>query len=492
MPLRGIKLPYRILLFTLFLSSLWAVGLGALFFTTLKNKAQLQEQSQAHEVLNLLSQQTQWPQDFLNTKSFQMQVINKDWVVLFDSKSPERQDAKLTKPHSFLLPYLEIKDLPITSFTEGTSHGWIKKENHQWYLAITPTISFWVKFFSSIENYVGYFLFLISISLIAFGLFSWYCFNPLKLLVRSALEIAQGSLQAALPQLPHKKTSDEVGVLQRAIQQLQQHVLRVNQNEIQQLKIELEVQQASAFQKAILPPSYLKTPRYCTASFYDSAKYVSGDFWGILEAQNQVYFYVADVTGHGLSSSMLTTAARGCFSTIQKMYQQNPNSTFRPPQILELANQAILHSAHEELNMTLFLVEVNYLERKIYYANAGHHPAWVLRKTATGYRTLTLRSKGMRLGEREDYITPHLETHDLLPHDILFLFTDGIFDCLNARGQELGKKGIKHFFEQLDSTRTSLTLQELKQQLEKYLKHYTQDAELVDDLFFVFIQPELA
>src|SRR5260370_41632369 len=95
--------------------------------------------------------------------------------------------------------------------------------------------------------------------------------------------------------------------------------------------------------------------------------------------------------------------------------------------------------------------------RNMVFAGAGHPPAMLAR---AGQNPQLLESQSMILGALPDAVdaTTNLEVQ-LQPDDRIVLYTDGISEVFNSRGEMLGVEGVQEIVRQT----SSLPAREMKQ-----------------------------
>jgi serine phosphatase RsbU (regulator of sigma subunit) len=77
------------------------------------------------------------------------------------------------------------------------------------------------------------------------------------------------------------------------------------------------------------------------------------------------------------------------------------------------------------------------------FAGAGHPPAMIAR---AGHEPRLLESRSMVLSALPDAVDPEAAFNvDLDPVDRVVLYTDGITDVFDARGEMLGVRGVRKF-----------------------------------------------
>ncbi len=88
--------------------------------------------------------------------------------------------------------------------------------------------------------------------------------------------------------------------------------------------------------------------------------------------------------------------------------------------------------------MTVFGAQID-ASGDVIYVNAGHNPPYLYHASDQPAR---LARTGMALGI-DDTLQFEQQTAHLDPGDALILYTDGILDALNARGQEFGDARLR-------------------------------------------------
>ena len=148
---------------------------------------------------------------------------------------------------------------------------------------------------------------------------------------------------------------------------------------------------------------------------------------------------VGDVSGHGLGPAMLMSEVHAFLRCLLSM---------------PLALNAVLIRVHQLLRpdlpdgtfVTLFLVELNPDTRRLRYVNAGHVAGIVV---GTGHaQEIRLDSSDPAIGILDT--APHYRLHDgpnLQFGDVLVLSSDGVTECPQADGSQLGEGGLARMVE---------------------------------------------
>jgi serine phosphatase RsbU (regulator of sigma subunit) len=101
------------------------------------------------------------------------------------------------------------------------------------------------------------------------------------------------------------------------------------------------------------------------------------------------------------------------------------------------------------LYVTVAAARIDAHRRSMVFAGAGHPPAMLARR---GRNPLLLESRSMVLGALPEAVdvTSSLEVQ-LQPDDRIILYTDGITEVFNSRGEMLGIEGVREIVRQTSS-----------------------------------------
>ncbi len=156
---------------------------------------------------------------------------------------------------------------------------------------------------------------------------------------------------------------------------------------------------------------------------------LSGDFLDVLRLRDgRVLFYLADVSGHGASSALVTVLLKNITSRVMRSYHKEKSTTpDNPDALLELFNRELLLTSLGK-HLTIFVGLIDQHANSLDYAVGGHHPMPVLVQSGIAH---SLEGRGMPIGLFEE---PSFERHQVALDEKfnLFLFSDGILEVLGG------------------------------------------------------------
>jgi len=215
--------------------------------------------------------------------------------------------------------------------------------------------------------------------------------------------------------------------------------------------------------------------------------HVGGDLVGFFPiTSRRVGFFAIDVSGHGITSALMTARLAGYLSgnspeqNIALILTEFGIYDARPPEELAAAlNRIVLTEMETENYFTLAYADVDLISGRVAMVQAGHpHPA-VLR--ADG-RVDYLGSGGLPIGLIEEASYEGFETW-LQPGDKLFLMSDGMTEAADPQGDQLGQDGLTRLMAECRGLRGGAFLDALVSRLSDYT-----EGEFDDDVSGVFFE----
>jgi sigma-B regulation protein RsbU (phosphoserine phosphatase) len=210
-----------------------------------------------------------------------------------------------------------------------------------------------------------------------------------------------------------------------------------------QMEIEEDLRLAARVQNS-LAPRPLVWDTMSVDAFYDPVHSIGGDFALVNSPDHDhLSLLVCDVSGHGIGSALL--ANRIYSETTAHLRSGMPFLDM----FGELNRFLIEDIAGSGMYVTLAAARIDARRRSMVFAGAGHPPAMLARH---GQTPMLLESRSMILGALPDAVdaTANLEVQ-LQPDDRIVLYTDGITEVFNSRGEMLGIEGVQKIVRQTSS-----------------------------------------
>ena len=202
------------------------------------------------------------------------------------------------------------------------------------------------------------------------------------------------------------------------------------------------------------------------------AKEVGGDFCDcFLIGGQKAGLVIADVSDKGLSAAMFMMLAK---SMIRSEMKQGRT----PGAVMERVNSQLAARNEAGMFVTVWLAEIDLETGECTAVNAGHENP-VLRR-AGGQWTLQKNPHDMPAGIAEGigYTERKLQLYD---GDMLFVYTDGVTDAVNAAGEHFGEERIPAALNAGSSSDAKAVIEGLS----GVLSRYSEGAEQFDDIGMV-------
>ncbi len=300
--------------------------------------------------------------------------------------------------------------------------------------------------------------------------------SSLATLTQAAAKIGRGDFSSPVV----VKSHDEVGILSTAFQKMGLEIKRLLEETKDKARMEAELKTASLVQESLLPksPDFQKN-EISLSGYYATSTECGGDWWYYFEHGNDLYVAIADATGHGTPSALITASARAVFSMIEK-------AEMTLPQMMSAWDYAISSCSAGKVFMTAQLFKINTLSGEIVFINACHEPPLNLKLTAVDELSgeyLEVQ-KGTTLGEllNKEWVE---ERMTLGPGQKLILLTDGLFSVVNADGKALSDR--RYMQNLLKRIRWSTTTTEIIAESAAIIERHRNGILFPDDITLVAI-----
>ena len=213
---------------------------------------------------------------------------------------------------------------------------------------------------------------------------------------------------------------------------------KMAQEMIEKNKIQKEVEIVGEIQKSLLSKN--KKENFPIAGINIPAKVVSGDFYNFSDLGNGMYgFGVADVSGKGIKSSLLMSKASSLYRCLSK-------TDFSASNLLIQLNNEICETISRGMFVTMLVGIYDSNKKELLLSNAGHEPPLIFSKEGS-FSSFT--EAGPPLGIMPN--TKYTEHKISFSESSMYIFTDGITEIKNPKGEMLGSEGFQNYIKKHQS-----------------------------------------
>ena len=201
---------------------------------------------------------------------------------------------------------------------------------------------------------------------------------------------------------------------------------------------------AAEVQKSLLPQGKPDVRGLDIAGRNVSCDEIGGDYFDFLwrreNPDGPFSVVVGDITGHGVDSALLMTAARAFL----RMRASQPGTL---SEIITAMNRHLTRDVLETGRfMTLFYLTVDPKQDRIDWVRAGHDPAILYDPQQDTFEEL--KGQGMALGLNHAFNYAENHRKGLTNGQIIAIGTDGIWEAFNRKGKMFGKQRFKDIIRQ--------------------------------------------
>jgi phosphoserine phosphatase RsbU/P len=164
------------------------------------------------------------------------------------------------------------------------------------------------------------------------------------------------------------------------------------------------------------------------AVFYEPLDAAGGDFYDVVTVDAEVFgYFVADVSGHGVSAAFLTSA-------IKALLRQYTGPLFSPEDTMRGVDAVMRQMLGEEQYLTACYAHLNRWTRRLSVVSAGHPPLIIVSPSGTA-QTIEMDSNPLGI-----FSALVLQRKDLKvsPGDRFYLYTDGLIESSPGGGRREG------------------------------------------------------
>jgi serine phosphatase RsbU (regulator of sigma subunit) len=213
--------------------------------------------------------------------------------------------------------------------------------------------------------------------------------------------------------------------------ELEQRVLERTDVVVRQRdELEKQIGMARRIQQSILPRNMPQMTGGVIAYTYRPMMQVGGDFIDLLydRERDRLSVFICDVSGNGVGAAFLSSMVKMSLSA----WNLNAGS---PAAVLTSVHESLAGKIEDHF-VTACAVTVDFRSGRMSYASAGHNPLLVMRG---GSDPFFLQAKGRVISGK---FPPAIEEagNTLEPGDRLVLYTDGIIETRDARGDLFGEE----------------------------------------------------
>ena len=289
-------------------------------------------------------------------------------------------------------------------------------------------------------------------------------------------ELAKSMVSVLSQRLVHTnvQTVRVVTERNRQLQKAYDELKTAQEQLIEKERMERELKVAAEIQLSILPDVLPSHPDFDFGGRILPARQVGGDFYDVFElGDNKLGVVIGDVADKGVPSAIFMARAHALIIA-------EADRATSPGEVLRMVNKHITRLEKSTQFVTALYGILDTTTREFSYARAGHEPPLLLEADGTVQRLP--HKPGMALGLWENIALD--EYSFVMPKgSLLMMFTDGMTDCRNPKGEPFGLERIKSTMTELKN----FSAQNGCDQLFDTLMNYQHGSKQDDDVTLVAV-----
>ncbi len=253
------------------------------------------------------------------------------------------------------------------------------------------------------------------------------------------------------------------------------HIVRIQRDELA-----MEMKYAARVQQHLLPGGPPDIAPFSLAGMMSPARQLGGDYYDYIQLPpDRLGLVIADVSGKGVAAALF-------MPSVEVALRMETHSALGTEDVVGKLNKVLCDLVKQMRYVTLFYAILDPALRRVHYTNAGHLPPFVLRADD---QVLWLTQGGPPVGLFPEYVYGAARV-DLLPGDILVLYTDGVTEAENSKGEQYSKDRLVD----LVRANTNASAAELVKVIHSSVLDFAGSTELQDDFTLVVLKlpPETA
>jgi len=189
---------------------------------------------------------------------------------------------------------------------------------------------------------------------------------------------------------------------------------------------------AREIQEGMLPAAIRPIPGYQIAAAWKPEKSIGGDYYDIIDlGPTTVGVCIADVIGHGIPAAIL-------MANLQASIRIYAAQSLKPRELCMRVNEFMTQNVGPGKFVTFFYGVLDTAADKLVFTNAGHPLPLVVRHNG---EILKLETADPVLGLFKS-VEYHQHELNLASGDIAILYTDGLLEIANLRGDFFGEERL--------------------------------------------------
>jgi sigma-B regulation protein RsbU (phosphoserine phosphatase) len=250
---------------------------------------------------------------------------------------------------------------------------------------------------------------------------------------------------------------------------------QLQQEALDNKRMEHELAMARKIQLNLLPKTTPEAEALEIASYFNPADEVGGDYYDYFPmGEDKIDIVLADVSGHGASSALIMTMAKGVLHSIAHQFEN-------PDDILAEMNKILNPIIPREMFVTIIFLCFDLKNRVLRYSNGGHNPLLLYENETKSCQLLELPGPALGLTNLSVYQAKELK---LSSGDLVLIYTDGVTEAFDAHGEMFQESRLVESVEKVAAGTPDIIVDRVRDDLDKF----TGQAAQSDDVAMIAVK----
>lgn len=302
----------------------------------------------------------------------------------------------------------------------------------------------------------------------------------LRVITKSVNQITKGIQKIRRGDFSYRikiKSGDQLQYLAESFNEMASGIGRLLIEEKEKQRLEEELKIARGIQLRLLPEENFDTDEFDIAGVNIPADEVAGDYFDYFYKKGKyITILVADVSGKGASAAFYMAELKGIITLLQK-------NEISPKSLIVACHSSLCDSFDKMTFITISMARFIVPENKFIFARAGHTQAIFFNFEEK--ECFELYPEGMAIG-LTNFSKNKIQEIEISykKGDILFLFSDGLSEIMNAEDEMLGIDNLKKLIQK----NHELSSKEIKQKILDFGIKFSDTEANRDDLTFILLK----
>jgi len=207
---------------------------------------------------------------------------------------------------------------------------------------------------------------------------------------------------------------------------------------------------------------------------YKPQSEIGGDIYDIsIIKEKYIRIFLSDATGHGIQAALTTMIISNEYQKLKMLYQT-------PDSLMTALNNSFLERYY---NLTVFftciVLDIDLENKRIVFSSAGHPDQYLI--CFNGIKRIKTIGNMIGVFKNAEYVS---STIDISINDKILLFTDGLYEVFNTKGQEFGETCLYS----LVNNAKQADIHNLSEYLVEEISRFAEKKNFEDDLTIIGIE----